>query len=472
MHKHPRSLSVLPRLTLVLGCLLLVALGGCEVDSYLDMSEVGRYERTPTILPILNQLDIIDEPSLDPVGITDVMPADLIPQVQEYVIGPGDIVQVTVYELLLEATESVQQRRVDNLGIIRLPVIGPVKASGLTPTELENEIRQILVRKGVLRDPTVNVDVIEERQNTFNIIGEAREGGTAYGTYAILKPDFRLTDAIALARGVGGNIRAVYVYRPVELYKQRPFGPLPQPQPGTAPEPSPSQILEQLMQGQPQPPAEGPQPQVPAPPGLELSLEDGSPDGAWVNVGGRWVRSGRPTPTLQPRAAVQEGEDLRAKIITQRVIRIPWDVVRRGDMRYNIIIRPGDIISVPAPNIGNVYVMGQISRPGVYGLPGDGDLTIKNVVAAGGNLAPLAVPERVDLIRRIERDREAWVRLDVRAIFNGTQPDIFLKPNDQLIFGTNFVALPIQVIRSGFRMTYGFGFVLDRNFAGDVFGPE
>ena len=161
---------------------------------------------------------------------------------------------------------------------------------------------------------------------------------------------------------------------------------------------------------------------------------------------------------------------MKSKVITQRIIQVPYDNLLRGDMRYNVVIRPGDIINIPAPNIGNVYVMGQISRPGVYGLPGDGDLTIKNVVAAGGNLAPLAVPERVDLIRRIERDREAWVRLNVRAIFDGTQPDIFLKPNDQLIFGTNFFALPVQVIRSGFRMTYGFGFVLDRNFSSDVFG--
>jgi polysaccharide biosynthesis/export protein len=446
-------------------------LAGCEVDSYLDMSEVGRYERTPTILPILNQLDIIDEPSLEPAGMTEVMPADLIPQVQEYVIGAGDVVQVTVYELLLEATESVQQRRVDNLGMIRLPVIGPVKAGGSTPTELENEIRQILVRRGVLREPTVNVDVVEERQNTFSIIGEPRTGGTALGTYAILKEDFRLLDAIALARGVPGNIRNIFIYRPVELYEERPLGQVPQAQPGTGAEPAPSELLQQLMEGQGQAPAEAPHSEAQAPAGLEPSVEEGSPQGAWVNVGGRWVRSGQPRRTVQPQGPGQgEGDDVRSKIITQRIIQVPYDNLLRGDMRYNVVIRPGDIINIPAPNIGNVYVMGQISRPGVYGLPGDGDLTIKNVVAAGGNLAPLAVPERVDLIRRIERDREAWVRLDVRAIFDGTQPDIFLKPNDQLVFGTNFAALPVQVIRSGFRMTYGFGFVLDRNFAGDVFG--
>ena len=52
------------------------------------------------------------------------------------------------------------------------------------------------------------------------------------------------------------------------------------------------------------------------------------------------------------------------------------------------------------------------------------------------------------------------------------QPNIFLKPNDSVIIGTNFFAAPLLVARNGFRMSYGFGFLLDRNFAFDVYGPQ
>ena len=38
--------------------------------------------------------------------------------------------------------------------------------------------------------------------------------------------------------------------------------------------------------------------------------------------------------------------------------------------------------------------------------------------------------------------------------------------------GTNFWATPLAVIRNGFRASYGFGFILDRNFQGDVFGAD
>ena len=36
--------------------------------------------------------------------------------------------------------------------------------------------------------------------------------------------------------------------------------------------------------------------------------------------------------------------------------------------------------------------------------------------------------------------------------------------------GTTFWATPLAVVRNGLRATYGFGFLLDRNFGNDVFG--
>ncbi|MFM7480985.1 MAG: hypothetical protein ACKO4V_07665 [Planctomycetota bacterium] len=50
------------------------------------------------------------------------------------------------------------------------------------------------------------------------------------------------------------------------------------------------------------------------------------------------------------------------------------------------------------------------------------------------------------------------------------EPDIILKKDDHVIIGTNFWATPLAVFRNGLRITYGFGFLLDRNFGNDVFG--
>ena len=102
-------------------------------------------------------------------------------------------------------------------------------------------------------------------------------------------------------------------------------------------------------------------------------------------------------------------------------------------------------------------------------LASESRLRTKVVFAAGG-LSAVGIPQRVDLTRMVGPDRQATVRLDLKAIFEGTQPDIFLKPDDTINFGTNFWATPLAVIRGGFRTSYGFGFLLDRNFGNDVFG--
>ena len=141
------------------------------------------------------------------------------------------------------------------------------------------------------------------------------------------------------------------------------------------------------------------------------------------------------------------------------------------DSRFNVVIRPGDKIYVQEPQSGVVYVDGEILRPGVYNFPASGRLTLSRLVAAAGGPGPLAIPTRVDLTRVVGENREATIRLNLAAIRNRTEPDIFLRPDDHIILGTNFWATPLAVFRNGLRMTYGFGFLLDRNFGNDVFGP-
>jgi hypothetical protein len=50
-------------------------------------------------------------------------------------------------------------------------------------------------------------------------------------------------------------------------------------------------------------------------------------------------------------------------------------------------------------------------------------------------------------------------------VFSGTQPDIYLKPNDIVRVGTNAYAPFVAAFRNAFRITYGFGFLYDRNYA-------
>ncbi|MFW6132813.1 MAG: polysaccharide biosynthesis/export family protein [Planctomycetota bacterium] len=151
-----------------------------------------------------------------------------------------------------------------------------------------------------------------------------------------------------------------------------------------------------------------------------------------------------------------------------RIIAINLKKLRAGDPRMNIVIRSNDIIHVPTLEVGEFYVGGDVLRPGVYSLTGR-NVTVKQAVTAAGNLGPLAWPEHSVLIRRLGGEQEQIVSLDLEAIFQGDEPDLFLRPDDMIVVGTDPRASFYAVMRNAFRMTYGFGFIYDRNFADPQF---
>ena len=64
-----------------------------------------------------------------------------------------------------------------------------------------------------------------------------------------------------------------------------------------------------------------------------------------------------------------------------RIIRVPFEALwTQGDLRYNVVIHPGDMIIVPNPMIGEYYMGGHVARVGVY------SLTAQDHAEAGGNL--------------------------------------------------------------------------------------
>ncbi|MEO0964932.1 MAG: polysaccharide biosynthesis/export family protein [Planctomycetota bacterium] len=472
----------------MVGLASLVATTGCETDSYFDPSVVGRWEQTPVTLPILSRLELIEPVDDLSIETTPVRPEDLVPDKREYVIGTGDVITVSIFELLNIGQDFAVTRQVEQLGTVRIPNVGSVQAQGFTAAQMENELRETLERLGILRNAQVSVLVNQSQRNTYSVLGSPEQGRTAIGTYVIPRPDFRLLDALALARGVPGRTKTLLIIRQTALTPEVAGEPLPASvrqdldEPTTTVEPAPtdpSELIDRLLEGiEPEPAAVAPRVETPAPRDAPSAVEEGldaeSDAGQWVFVGGRWVRI-QPKETRElastADAAAAEEERLASlrSLITQRIIQVPYERLINGDMSFNLVIRPGDIIKVPDPTAGFVYIMGAIGRPGAYTVPGEEDLTLKQLVASAGNLSGLAIPERVDLVRRVGNNREATIRLNLRAIFEGVEPDFFLKQNDLINVGTNFIATPLAVFRNGLRFTYGMGFIIDENFADQIF---
>jgi hypothetical protein len=92
-------------------------------------------------------------------------------------------------------------------------------------------------------------------------------------------------------------------------------------------------------------------------------------------------------------------------------------------------------------------------------------ITLKMAMAAVGNLTPLSWPENSVIIRRIGAQQEQIIPINIELILQGKVPDFYLKRNDVIQVGTHWSASFMAVFRNAFRMTYGFGFIYDRNYA-------
>jgi len=116
-----------------------------------------------------------------------------------------------------------------------------------------------------------------------------------------------------------------------------------------------------------------------------------------------------------------------------KLIAVDLGKLMRGDPRMNLIVRGDDVIMVSA-EVGELYIMGQVQRPGVYSLTGR-RVTVKRAIAGAGNVAGRNWPEKATLIRRQEGNKVVSIPLNIPAILAGQASDLFLQGNDVLIIG-------------------------------------
>ena len=478
----------------LLGFLLLaIGSGGCEVNSFFDPSKTGYFGSTPVTMPILDRISAI-EPSTDLWGETSaVTGADLAPSNLTYRLHPGDVLDIRIYELYTPGQFFPLSARVDQAGHIHMPELGVVPAAGMTVPQLHQELVRRLTTDA-MRHPTVSVSVVEGGALTYVVYGHINQPGR----FTLEDPTLRLVDALAMAGGVPLSTRRIYVVRQVAVdpelhpswHHTRSDTGAKTPK-GSKPPVDIESLINQLQDDGKKPagaakPSPGVWAKVGDPP---IDVEDVSPasvklptvEGAGKTPSSesspflylpdtkQWVRS-RPAAESNP-GDTPDDESGAQDLVVERVIEVPYQRLAHGDTSLNLIIRPGDQVYVDGPPTGYIYISGEINAPNAYPLPSADPLTLSRFIAMAGGLGALAIPDRVDLVRQVDEGREATIRLNLGAIRRRTEPDVMMKPNDHVLVGTNWFAYPLAVIRNGFRANYGFGFLLDRNFGNDVFGP-
>jgi polysaccharide biosynthesis/export protein len=131
----------------------------------------------------------------------------------DYKIGPEDLLEIAVFEVeKLNKTVRVSAR-----GDISLPLLGILRVKGLTTTELEKRITDLLAEK-YIKEPYVTVFIKEYRNQRISVIGMVEKPGIfeVAGQKTVL-------GMLAMAGGLKEDAgRLLFLLRPPPLNEDNP----------------------------------------------------------------------------------------------------------------------------------------------------------------------------------------------------------------------------------------------------------
>ncbi|MDP3379036.1 MAG: polysaccharide biosynthesis/export family protein [Brevundimonas sp.] len=128
---------------------------------------------------------------------------------EDYRIGETDLLKVSVFRV---PELSFDELRVDSSGNIQMPLIGTVRAAGLTSSELTAALTSQLGAR-YLRNPQVTVTVIQAASQKITIDGAVAQPGVYE-----MRGRTTLMQAVAMARGPSrsADLSSVAVFRTID----------------------------------------------------------------------------------------------------------------------------------------------------------------------------------------------------------------------------------------------------------------
>jgi polysaccharide export outer membrane protein len=117
----------------------------------------------------------------------------------DYPLGAGDAIRVQVFQ----NPDLTIETRVSENGSITYPLIGAVDLGGLSIAAAEKKIADALQRGGFIRQPQVNIVLIQIRGNQVSVLGQVNRPGR----FPLETANTRLSDMLANAGGAtqGGD---------------------------------------------------------------------------------------------------------------------------------------------------------------------------------------------------------------------------------------------------------------------------
>jgi polysaccharide export outer membrane protein len=313
----------------------------------------------------------------------------------DYIIGSGDTLSIEIFDV----KELSRDVRVSQTGTIGLPLV-PVRlmVKGLTETQAEHKIAEVLQANGLVTHPEVTVSVKDRKSKPITVVG-------AVGRPMVYQADHPVTllEVLAEAGGVANDAGdSVMVTRGNSDYLDTP-------------EDAPPISSEDVI------PANG---ENDAPRSSDSSVSPAQP----VPPATKDAPGNLPTTGVQNKGAVAPPQPpTLSNTITVNLN----DLMESGDATNNIFLQAGDIVTVP--HAGIVYVLGAVGRPGGFVLANDrSQMTTLKMLALAGGLNRTAKSDQAVIIRKDGQGQQHEQIVDLKKVVQRQAEDVRLEASDVL----------------------------------------
>jgi len=346
--------------------------------------------------------------------------------VHDYVVGRGDTIAIEVFDVP-ELTRDVRVSQTGTIGIPLVPV--RIHVAGLTETQVQQKVSEILEANGLVSHPQVLVSVKEKRSKPIAILG-------AVGHPMVYQADRPVTliEVLAEAGGIANDAGdTVLITRPDT--SQTSASQTEPPEIGAeeaSPATNPSTGEKAAAPG-----SQETGQAAPAAPGSADSLPGQAP-----------VRAEQPSADAAPPPAIGAAE--AAPLPTTITVNLT-EILERGDTQNNIPLQAGDVVTVP--HAGVIYALGAVARPGGYVAANDrAQLSTLKVLALAGGTTRVAQKDHAVIIRKDAAGKQMEIPVDLGKIVKRETEDVRMIPSDILyvpVSGTRAVLIRTGEIAVG-----------------------
>jgi len=325
----------------------------------------------------------------------------------DYIIGSGDVLAIQVFDIP-ELSGDVRVSQTGSIGVPLVPV--HLHVTGLTETQAQQKIAEVLEANGLVSHPQVTVSLKERKSKPITVVG-----AVAHPMVYQADGPVTLIEVLAQAGGIANDAGdTVIVTRPesdgsVDSLEPPPIGPEDVIPVSPAETVSREAVDVTASPGNPVPEA--------ATPRTALSDPAGDANGS-----------------LKPEATSPNDTHASKNTITVNLN----ELLEAGDSRNNIALQAGDIVTVP--HAGIVYVLGAVTRPGGFVVSNDrSQLTTLKVLALAGGMTHTAKTSQAVVIRKDNQGRQHEVAVDLGKVVKREAEDLQLQPSDVLYIPENAV---------------------------------